>query len=142
MSSPTPEQLSTLETAAREVAARAYAPYSRFHVGAALLTTDGSVFTGANVENASYGLTICAERSALFAAASAGHRKLSCIVVYTPTPTPTSPCGACRQVINEFGPTARVISICDGMGRLDTTLDTLLPGAFGPANLDQSVPKR
>ena len=137
---PTPDQLRDLESAARAAAGQAYAPYSRFSVGAALLTEDGSLFTGANVENASYGLSNCAERSAIFAATSAGHRELSCIVVYTPTPTPTSPCGACRQVINEFGPTARIISICNGPGRIDTTLDALLPGAFGPAHLSPSAP--
>jgi cytidine deaminase len=134
---PTPDQLRDLESAARAAAGQAYAPYSHFPVGAAILTEDGSLFFGSNVENASYGLSNCAERSAIFAAASAGHRKLNCVVVYTPTATPTAPCGACRQVINEFGATARVISICDGPERLDTTLDALLPGAFGPADLDR-----
>ncbi len=132
-----PDELQRLEAAAREAAAHAYAPYSRFPVGAAILTGSGAIFTGANVENASYGLCNCAERTAIFAAVAAGERVLRCVVVYTPTPTVASPCGACRQVINEFGPTARVVSICDSPQRLDTTLDALLPGAFGPADLDR-----
>ena len=130
-----PARIQALETAARTAANAAYAPYSRFTVGAALLTDTDHVFTGCNVENASYGLTNCADRTAIFSAVTAGQRALRCIVVYTPTARPASPCGACRQVINEFGPTARIISICDGPARLDTTLDVLLPGAFGPQNL-------
>ena len=102
-----------------------------------MLTESGKVFTGTNVENASYGLGNCAERTAIFSAIAAGERVLRCVVVYTPTREPTSPCGACRQVINEFGPKVRVVSICDGEGRLETTLDALLPGAFGPHNLKE-----
>lgn len=124
-----------LETAARAAAENAYAPYSKFRVGAAILTSSGKVFTGCNVENASYGLCNCAERTAIFSAASTGERAVRCVVVYTPTAAATSPCGACRQVINEFGPHARVISICDSAERLDTTLADLLPHAFGPLNL-------
>jgi cytidine deaminase len=124
-----------LEKAARAAAKKSYSPYSKFPVGAAILCGSGKTYTGCNVENASYGLCNCAERTAIFSAVTAGQRTLRCIVVYTPTATPTSPCGACRQVINEFGPTARIISICDGPARLDTTLDALLPGAFGPQNL-------
>ncbi len=101
---PTPAQLRKLTTLARAAAARAYAPYSRFRVGAAVLTATGKTFAGCNVENASYGLCNCAERSAIFGAAAAGERKLRCVLVYTPTPLPTAPCGACRQVIFEFGP--------------------------------------
>lgn len=128
--------LETLVLRAREAACRAYAPYSEFAVGAAVLTESGDIVTGANVENASLGLCNCAERTAVFAAVSAGARKISCVVIHTPTPTPTPPCGACRQVINEFGPHARVVSVCDSPDRIDTTLDALLPGAFGPGNLD------
>jgi cytidine deaminase len=124
----------TLARAAKAAAAKAYAPYSGFRVGAAIWT-DRGLFTGANVENASYGLTNCAERTAIFAAAAAGARRLHCVVVYTPTPGPTAPCGACRQVIFEFGPAARVVSCCDGKARIDTTIDALLPGAFGPDDL-------
>lgn len=126
-----------LESAARDAASRAYAPYSKFHVGAAVLTGSGAVFTGCNVENASYGLCNCAERTAIFSAIAAGEKTVSCVVVYTPTPRPTPPCGACRQVINEFGPEALVISLCEGQERIETTTATLLPAAFGPGNLDR-----
>lgn len=134
---PTPAQLKKLKTAASTAAGRAYAPYSKFTVGAAILTSSGNIYSGCNVENASYGLTNCAERTAIFCAVAAGERKLklSCVVVYTPTKTATAPCGACRQVIHEFGPMARVISICDGRQEVDVPIGALLPGAFGPADL-------
>ncbi len=134
--SPAPS-LARLKTAARAAATRAYAPYSGFRVGAAIWT-DRGLFTGANVENASYGLTNCAERTAIFAAAAAGARRLECVVVYTPTPGPTAPCGACRQVIFEFGPEARVVSCCDSRETADTTVSALLPEAFGPGDLGAS----
>jgi cytidine deaminase len=124
-----------LEKAARAAAAKSYSPYSRFRVGAAVLTGSNKIVTGCNVENASYGLCNCAERTAIFTAAAAGERRIKAVAVYTPTPTATSPCGACRQVINEFGPDALIISVCDGPERIETTLDQLLPRAFGPANL-------
>jgi cytidine deaminase len=124
-----------LERAARKAAATAYAPYSRFRVGAAVLAGSGKIFTGCNVENASYGLCNCAERTALFTATAAGERKVQAVVVYTPTPAPTAPCGACRQVINEFGPQALVICIGSGRKRLEATLDRLLPAAFGRKDL-------
>lgn len=126
--------LAKLRREARAASAKAYAPYSGFQVGAAIWTDIG-LFTGANVENASYGLTNCAERSAIFAAVSAGARRLECVVVYTPTPGAAAPCGACRQVIHEFGPEARVLSCCDGAEQIDTVIGALLPGAFGPADL-------
>ncbi len=133
---PTPAQLRKLKAAAQTAAARAYAPYSKFHVGAAVLTDSGKIFAGCNVENASYGLCNCAERTAIFTAVAAKERKLKCVVVYTPTPTATAPCGACRQVIFEFGPKARVLSFCATRDRLDTTIAALLPAAFGPDDLD------
>jgi cytidine deaminase len=127
--------IDALREFARAAAARAYAPYSRFRVGAALLTRSGAVFTGCNVENASYGLTNCAERTAVFQMVAAGETGLKAIVIYTPTPTPTAPCGACRQVLNEFNPDAEVISVCDGPDVIRSTVREFLPGAFGPANL-------
>ncbi|GAA0512448.1 cytidine deaminase [Deinococcus depolymerans] len=90
---------------------QAYAPYSRFHVGAALRTTDGQVYFGANVENASYGLGRCAEQSAVQAMATAGKRDFTDIVVYSEATPPASPCGACRQVLYEFAPDARVVCV-------------------------------
>jgi cytidine deaminase len=120
---------------AKAVSEQAYCPYSNFRVGAVVLTDDGSMFEGCNVENASYGLTICAERNAIFQMAARAKRKIIAIVIYTPTPTPSAPCGACRQVINEFGPDALVMSVCDGPDVLKKKLSDLLPDAFGPANL-------
>ena len=120
---------------AKQVAARAYAPYSKFRVGAAVLTGTGKIFSGCNVENASYGLCNCAERTAIFSAIAAGETRIQCVAVYTPTKTPTPPCGACRQVINEFGPEALVISTCDSENEIETSLSALLPAAFGPGNL-------
>ncbi len=120
---------------AKKSAGRAYAPYSRFPVGAAILTGSGKMYAGCNVENASYGLCNCAERTAIFSAIAAGEDEVTAVVVFTPTPTATTPCGACRQVINEFGPEAVVISVCDTDETIETTLDALLPAAFGPNNL-------
>jgi cytidine deaminase len=137
MKSPTPTQLKQLKAAAKTAAGRAYAPYSKFTVGAAILTSTGKIYSGCNVENASYGLTNCAERTAIFNAVAAGEKKLKlqCVVVYTPTDMPTAPCGACRQVINEFGPNALILSICRGKGHISSSIRELLPGAFGPADL-------
>ncbi len=132
---PTPLQLKKLKAAAKTAAGRAYAPYSKFHVGAAILTSSGKIFSGCNVENASYGLSNCAERTAIFSAVAAGETQLKCVVVYTPTKLATAPCGACRQVIHEFGPEAQVISFCDGAEQIDVSIGTLLPGAFGPRDL-------
>lgn len=131
----TNETLAVLRDAAQAVSRNAYAPYSNFPVGAAVLAANGKVYTGCNVENASYGLTMCAERSAIFQMVADGQRELVALAIYTPTDTPTAPCGACRQVINEFAPTARVLSYCDGAAVLDFELSALLPAAFGPANL-------
>jgi cytidine deaminase len=123
--------------AAREAARRAYCPYSRFPVGAAVLDDEGRIFAGCNVENASYGLTSCAERNAIFQAVaqSAKPLQLQAVLIYTPTAIPSAPCGACRQVINEFGPNALIISVCDGPDVLESPLTHLLPDAFGPRNL-------
>jgi cytidine deaminase len=133
---------SELAAAARRAAGHAYCPYSRFPVGAAVLTDRGEIFSGCNVENASYGLTICAERNAVFQAVAQGQGPLviRAVVVYTPTPEPTAPCGACRQVINEFGPDAEVLSRCNGPAVRSDRLGALLPSAFGPANLAGGPP--
>lgn len=124
-----------LETLAKEAAAHSYSPYSHFAVGAAIRTADGRIFTGANIENASFGLTNCAERTAIFKAVFDGASEITHVVVYTPTDTPTTPCGACRQVIREFGKRAQCVSICDSEQRLETTLEDLLPYSFGPEYL-------
>jgi cytidine deaminase len=127
--------LRRLEKAARTAATKAYAPYSKFPVGAAILAGSGKVYSGCNVENASFGLCNCAERTAIFTAITAGESEIKAVAVYTPTPLPTAPCGACRQVINEFGPEALVISVCDSKNKIETRLTALLPGAFGPGDL-------
>ena len=132
---PTHAQLKKLMAAAKSAAAAAYAPYSKFPVGSAVLTTSCKIFTGCNVENASYGLSNCAERTAIFTAVASGAKRIRCVVVYTPTKHATAPCGACRQVINEFGPDARVISFCAEREQIDVSISALLPGAFGPQDL-------
>lgn len=119
-----------LLAAAWSVQANAYVPYSGFPVGAALRSDDGRVFAGANVENASYGLGRCAEQSAIQAMASAGARRVVEVVVVSDAPSPASPCGACRQVLFEFGPQARVWLV-DRAGSVEVTdVASLLPGAF------------
>jgi cytidine deaminase len=124
----------TLIEAARSAQSRAYAPYSNFRVGAALETIDGTVFTGCNVENASYGLTICAERAAISAAVGAGARRFRRAVVVSDVDPPAAPCGACRQVLAEFGLDLPI----DGVGpqrKVSWQLAELLPAAFGPEQL-------
>ena len=124
----------TLIAAARSAQAQAYAPYSNFRVGAALESVDGTVFTGCNVENASYGLTICAERAAISAAVGAGARKFRRAVVVSDVDPPAAPCGACRQVLAEFGLDLPI----EGVGprrRVTWRLSELLPSAFGPEQL-------
>ena len=125
-----------LVRAARVVQQQAYSPYSKFRVGAALEATDGRVFVGCNVESASYGLTICAERMALGAAVAAGARALRRIVVATDAEPPASPCGACRQLLAEFGLDLEVIAVGPRSERR-WTLAALLPDAFAKASLDR-----
>ena len=123
-----------LVEAARAVQQRAYAPYSGYRVGAALETDDGSIYVGCNVENASYGLTICAERAAVTAAVAGGARRLRRAVLVTDSDPPAAPCGACRQVLNEFGPDLTVEAV--GPARsVRWTMRELLPNAFGPEQL-------
>jgi cytidine deaminase len=123
-------ELIALATKAR---ARAYVPYSQYAVGAALLTASGRVYTGCNVENASYGLTICAERTAAVKAVCDGQREFVAIAVVTENGV--TPCGACRQVLGEFGPEMRVlVAAADGQYR-EFALYELLPDHFGPSQL-------
>ena len=114
--------------------AEAYAPYSRFRVGAALEALDGRVFTGCNVENASFGLTICAERMAVGAAVVAGARDFRRVVIVSDSTPAAMPCGACRQVLMEFGATL-VVETHGPAGSEQTTLGALLPRHFGPEAL-------
>ena len=115
--------------AARAAQQHAHCPYSHYRVGAALETAEGAVFVGSNVENASFGLTICAERSAVFAAVSAGARQFRRIVVATDSEPPGPPCGACRQVLAEFGSELEVESVGPTQSRR-WTIRELLPDAF------------
>lgn len=109
---------------------RAYAPYSRFPVGAALLTQSGAIFSGCNVENASFGLTSCAEQAAVAAAVLAGETKFVRLAIATASEIPTSPCGRCRQVLAEFAPGLEIVAVTTG-GKSETyRLDQLLPHPF------------
>ncbi len=124
-----------LAGAARRARARAYAPYSRFRVGAAV-RAGGRVFEGANVENASYGLTVCAERVAVATAVAAGARQVTAVAVASGTVPPTPPCGMCLQVLAEFGGPGMPVTLAGARGaRVETTLGDLLPTAFGRAQL-------
>ncbi|MGD8320786.1 MAG: cytidine deaminase [Gemmatimonadota bacterium] len=122
-------ELDALLRAAAEVRERAYAPYSGFKVGAALLGRSGTVYTGCNVESASFGLTVCAERAAVFAAVAAGETRFDAVAIATDGAEPVAPCGACRQVLAEFAPALPVVSEAGGR-RMSWTLDDLLPAPF------------
>lgn len=129
------DQLMEQARAARD---RAYAPYSSFRVGAALRTAGGSIVTGCNVENASFGLTLCAERSAVVAAVGQGEREFTGLALATDGDTPVMPCGACLQVLAEFAEELPISIVGRGETRLDTNLAALLPSAFGPKDLDRA----
>lgn len=121
----------TLKAKADEMLDRAYVPYSKFPVGAALLTKDGEIFTGCNIENASYPLSNCAERTAVFKAVSEGKLEFDKLVVTGNTEGPISPCGACRQVLVEFCEPDMPVVLTNKKGdTLNTTVSALLPGAF------------
>lgn len=120
-----------LEEAAREVRGAAYAPYSGYRVSAALLGEDGVIYRGVNVENASYGLCLCAERSALAHAVTVGVRRFTALVVMTQGPQAAAPCGMCRQVLSEFAPSFPVLCVTEvGEERIETDVASLLPHAF------------
>ncbi|HUY41867.1 MAG TPA: cytidine deaminase [Candidatus Dormibacteraeota bacterium] len=127
----------SLIAAARAARANAYAPYSHFAVGAAVETLDGTVITGANVENASYGLSICAERAALVRAVAEGHRGFRAVAVAGPEDATIAPCGACRQFIAEFD-SAMPVAFTSPSGVVETTLAELLPYPFTPEALSRS----
>jgi cytidine deaminase len=128
----TPEELIDL---AKQVRKNAYTPYSHYKVGAALLGKSGKVYTGCNVENASYGHTVCAERTAVLKAVSEGEREFEAVAVVTQNGG--SPCGACRQVLSEFSPEL-IVYIADKDGEYrTTTLKELLPDSFTPAHLEE-----
>jgi len=134
MSQLTNEERQFLIDLANEARRRAYVPYSNYPVGAALRTKSGKVFTGVNVENAAYPTTMCAERTAVFSAVTAGEREFEVIAVATENGG--SPCGSCRQVLAEFG-LDTIVLLADGEGKLtlETTVRELLPGAFTPEHL-------
>ena len=130
MGSPIETNWRTLAAMARAAAAQAYCPYSGFRVGAAVMSPEGVIASGCNVENASFGLTICAERNAIFRAITDGAKVVAAVALYTPTPEPSTPCGACRQVIAEFGADAEIRCYCDGPRVATFTLRELLPASF------------
>jgi len=124
-----------LKRAAMVARTHAYAPYSEFTVGAAIQTKSGAVFTGCNVENASYGATLCAERAAMAAAVAAGERELVALVIASGARHPTPPCGICRQCLAELGPSLPIRSYA-GEAHHEYDLGSLLPDAFGRNQLD------
>lgn len=117
---------------------RAYVPYSKFKVGAALLTAEGKVYHGCNIENAAYSMCNCAERTALFKAYSEGDKKFDTLCVVADTKRPVPPCGACRQVIAELCPSDMKVILTNLQGDIEeTTVEKLLPGAFSPEDLHE-----
>ncbi|NCB95955.1 MAG: cytidine deaminase [Negativicutes bacterium] len=128
------EEINTLIQFATVAREQSYSPYSNFAVGAALLCQDGTVYQGCNIENASFGMTNCAERTAIFKAVSEGHRLFQAIAVIADTEGPCAPCGACRQVMVEFNIPTIILTNLKGHTQV-YTLDELLPLSFGPKNL-------
>jgi len=134
-----PELMLELINQAQSAYRHAYVPYSHYPVGSAVLFSSGKIYSGCNVENASYGLTVCAERNAIFKAVTQGERQLMGIAIAVPTEEYPSPCGACRQVVREFAVDCPVILV-NGTGQTRLTrLKTLLPDSFGPEFLEGLV---
>jgi len=123
------KELIDLLAAARKAAEYAYVPYSGYKVGSAIKCADGSIYAGCNIENASYSLTICAERTAIFKAVSAGKKDFVAMAIYVDSDKSFPPCGACRQVIHEFAPTIPVV-YANRDETVESSMDILLPGAF------------
>ena len=131
------ERFGALVEAARKARLRAHSPYSGVKIGAAVLTSDGSIYSGANIENASYGLSCCAERTAIFKAVSEGSKRIIAIAVVGKSEEFTRPCGACRQVMVEFNPGMKVLRRgIDGFSE-DLSAASLLPNHFGPSELSR-----
>lgn len=125
---------------ARKAREKAYVPYSKFPVGAALRAKDGTIYHGCNIENSAFPMCNCAERTAIFKAVSEGERDFELLTVIADTEGPVSPCGACRQVISELCPVDMPIVLTNMQGdQLETTIDQLLPGAFTPEDLTKEI---
>lgn len=130
--------VATLIEEAKKARDKAYVPYSKFQVGAALLTEDGKVYHGCNIENAAYSMCNCAERTAIFSAFAQGDRNFKGLAVIADTDRPVSPCGACRQVISELCPKDMKVTLTNLKGdTLELTVEDLLPGAFSPEDLNE-----
>ena len=134
------EALDKLVIAAADARHRAYAPYSDFSVGAAVMSAGGRIFTGCNIENVSFGATVCAERVAMFSAVAAGCRELVAIAVAGPGESPITPCGICRQVMIELAPDAVVVMVGESGARETSAVAELLPRAFAPEGLVEPRP--
>lgn len=132
------DSMNSLVELAKSAIGFSYAPYSSFKVAAAVRADNDQVYTGVNVENASYGLTQCAERSAICSAIANGAKSITEVVIYTPTKHPTPPCGACRQVIQEFGANVKIRAVCDSELQLSWTMSDLLPNSFNQEQLNNA----